>query len=277
MRDAFHGPYLGKAYSSIGSVLAFSPAIGPTFGVLIAKTFGWSSIFLFLMALALILVVLVVQRLPETHTIDNRKSISIAQVALNLLKDKEVIGFGLIVGACNGISFSYFAEGSFYLINMLGLSSIEYGLSFIAIAVSTMLGGMLSKRLHKSHTSRAIMMYGLKIILIACTLFSGLALWYTSHDFLPKCWMIGITMMMQMIIMFGVCMTTSNALALALINYKWCSGAASSLFGFFYYCLISLFTLGMGLLHNNTLLPMPLYFLGISVSMLVIQKYMIRR
>ena len=33
--------------------------------------------------------------------------------------------------------------------------------------------------------------------------------------------------------MFGVCMTTSNALALALVNYKWCIGTASSLFGFF--------------------------------------------
>jgi len=30
-RDAFHGPALGKVYSSVGSALALFPAIGPLF------------------------------------------------------------------------------------------------------------------------------------------------------------------------------------------------------------------------------------------------------
>jgi len=47
----------------------------------------------------------------------------------------------------------------------------------------------------------------------------------------------------QMIIMFSVCMATSNALSLALANYKWCIGTASSLFGLGHYCIISLFTI----------------------------------
>ena len=72
-------------------------------------------------------------------------------------------------------------------------------------------------------------------------------------------------------------MATSNALALALTDYKWCIGTASSLFGFFYYCLISLFTLGMGFLHNGTLLPMPLYFFCIGLFMLIVQRTMIKK
>jgi hypothetical protein len=225
---------------------------------------------------AVVISIFVAKSLPETHYPEGKKQIPILEVALSLIKNRKVIGLGFIVAACNGISFSYFAEGSFYLIKLLGLSPSEYGLSFIAIATSTMLGGMLSKKLHNTHTSQTIMGYGLIIILISSSVLSCFVLLHIGMVPLSQEWMIAITIIAQMIIMFGVCMTTSNALALALVDYKSCIGTASSLFGFFYYCLISLFTLGMGILHNGTLLPMPLYFLGISIFMLLVQKLMLR-
>ena len=276
-RDSFHGPSLGKAYASIGSGLAIFPAIGPVIGGVIAQHFGWASIFLSLVLFAIILTLLVAKLLPETHQVANRQSVSILEISSSLLKNKKVIGFGLIVSACNGISFSYFAEGSFYLIKILGLTPSEYGLSFIAIAAATMMGGILSKKLHNHHTAKTIMGYGLVIILASASIFSVFTVIHTNILPLSTNLMIGITILSQMSIMFGVCMATSNALALALVDYKWCIGTASSLFGFFYYCLISLFTLGMGALHNDTLLPMPLYFFGISLFMLIVQKFMISR
>jgi Bcr/CflA subfamily drug resistance transporter len=276
-RDSFHGPSLGKAYASIGSGLAIFPAIGPVIGGVIAQHFGWASIFLSLVLFAIILTLLVAKLLPETHQVANRQSVSILEISSSLLKNKKVIGFGLIVSACNGISFSYFAEGSFYLIKILGLTPSEYGLSFIAIAAATMMGGILSKKLHNHHTAKTIMGYGLVIILASASIFSLFTVIHTNILPFPTNLMIGITILSQMSIMFGICMATSNALALALVDYKWCIGTASSLFGFFYYCLISLFTLGMGALHNDTLLPMPLYFFGISLFMLIVQKFMISR
>ena len=276
-RDSFHGPSLGKAYASIGSGLAIFPAIGPVIGGVIAQHFGWASIFLSLVLFAIILTLLVAKLLPETHQVANRQSVSILEISSSLLKNKKVIGFGLIVSACNGISFSYFAEGSFYLIKILGLTPSEYGLSFIAIAAATMMGGILSKKLHNHHTAKTIMGYGLVIILASASIFSLFTVIHTNILPFPTNLMIGITILSQMSIMFGICMATSNSLALALVDYKWCIGTASSLFGFFYYCLISLFTLGMGALHNDTLLPMPLYFFGISLFMLIVQKFMISR
>ncbi len=275
-RDAFHGPALGRVYSSAGSALAVFPAVGPVVGGFIAQYFGWRAIFLFLIVFAIILAFFVMARLPETHLAENRKPISLISVGLSLLKDKKVIGFGLIVAACNGIAFSYFAEGSFYLINILGLCPREYGLSFVAIAAATMLGGIVSRRLHSSHSSKQIMSYGLWIIFVSTLLFSATALFNALIMPLRAIFMIGTTILSQMSTMFGVCMATSNALALSLADYKWCIGTASSLFGFYYYVLISLFTLVMGFLHNGTLLPMPIYFLSISLFMLLINLAMIR-
>lgn len=275
-RDAFHGPALGRVYSSIGSALALFPALGPVIGGIIAEHFGWRSIFLFLMVFALIVTILVSIKLPETHHKNNRKKIAIWTVALHLMRNKKVVGFGLIVAGCNGILFSYFAEGSFYLIKILGLSPSEYGFSFTLIAAATMMGGILSKKLHAHYSSKVIMSYGLVIITMAALIFSLVA--FASHSIvpLPNGLMIAVTIMSQMSMAFGICMSTSNALALALVDYKHAIGTASSLFGFFYYGVISLFTLCMGVLHNGTLLPMPLYFLGLSCFMITVNHVMLK-
>ncbi|MDZ5762651.1 MFS transporter N-terminal domain protein [Candidatus Cyrtobacter comes] len=119
-RDAFHGPALGMVYSTIGSALALFPALGPLCGGLIAEMFGWRNIFVFLILFALIVTFLVSMRLPETYA--SRKQVSMCDIAKQLLTDKKVLGFALIVAGCNGILFSYFAEGSFYLIKGLNLS-----------------------------------------------------------------------------------------------------------------------------------------------------------
>lgn len=272
-RDSFHGQALGKAYSSIGSALAVFPALGPVMGGFISEHYGWPGIFLFLSAFGLILSLLVTFRLPETHQLNNRQSIPFKEVGLRLIKNRHVWGLGIIVGAANGINFSYFAEGPFYLIQLLGLTPSQYGLSFIAIAGSSMVGAIISRKLHDHRSSKTIMGYGLFIILTGSFFFSLLILGSTIIQ-IPKTGLILITLLSQMSIMLGIGMTTGNALALALIDYKDCIGTASSLFGFFYYSLISLFTLGMGALHNDTLLPMPFYFLALSLLMILCRKIM---
>lgn len=79
----------------------------------------------------------------------------------------------------------------------------------------------------------------------------------------------------MMIMIGGIALVTSNALSLSLVNYKNRIGTASSLFGFFYYVLISLFTLGMGYSHNGTVFPMPIYFGVIAAFMIVVRKIML--
>ena len=114
----------------------------------------------------------------------------------------------------------------------------------------------------------------LEIILMASLASSILVLTHSYILALPTTGILILSLAAQMAIMFGMCMAVSNALALSLVDYKSCIGTASSLFGSFYYALIALFTLGMGYLHNDTLVVMPLYFLGLSVFMLIIQKWM---
>lgn len=275
-RDAFQGAALGKVYSSVGASLALFPALGPVLGGLITERFEWPTIFLILISCALALIGLVFYKLPETLIPKREAAKSLRHVALHLFQDKRLIGFGLIVAAGNGIGFSYFAEGSFYLIELLGLSPSQYGLSFIAIALSTFLGGLYSRKLHTSRSSECILSYGIRIILCTTLVFSSLIMSQVWLGFLPAPFLILLTIGAQMSIMFGVCMSTSNALALALAHHKNHLGTASSLFGFFYYSVMSVFLLGMSLFHNGTLLPMPLYFLALSLLIFGIKRWSLR-
>jgi len=274
-RDAFHGPALSKLYSSIGSTLAIFPAIGPLCGGIIAEVFGWRNIFISLALFAALIVFLVSAKLPETCPHAPHKQPSMLDIAKRLMLDKKVLGCGIIVAGCNGILFSYFAEAPFYLIKALGLSPTYYGASFLSIGSSAMLGGAISNKLHARHSSKEIMSYGLLIIAFATIIFSIIAL--THHNLLPlpSNVMIGATIISQVICIFGTCIASVNAFALALTDYKYAIGTASSFFGFFYYCLIALFTFFMGLLHDGTLLPMPLYFLALSCLMLVVKRTML--
>ena len=275
VRDAFHGPALGRMYAVFGSSLAVFPAVGPVLGGWIAQRYGWYHIFIFLIGFALLLSMIVALWLPETHHPQQRQPNCMPKVAKQMLHDKKVVGLGLLIACANGIHFSFFAEGSFYLIEQLGLSPSQYGLSFVAIAMSTMLGGLLSKHLHQFHSAKTILGYGLSIVCASTTIFS-LSVLLGAGTILSPSRMIDLTIFLQMCTAFGMVISNGNALAMALVDYKWCTGTASSLFGFSYYMLTSLITLGMGMLHNGTLYPMPLYFCFIAWCMFFVKRTLVK-
>ena len=115
------------------------------------------------------------------------------------------------------------------------------------------------------------MSYGITIILISTTIFSVISFLANILE-LNNTIAIFATITMQALTILGICIVTSNALALSLADYKKSIGTASSLFGFFYYCLISLFTFIMGSIHNNNLLTMPFYFLFFGMITLTSKK-----
>ncbi len=267
-RDAFHGQALGKMYSIIGTALAIFPAIGPTIGGLIDQNFGWHAIFLFLILFGIIVWLCALSKLEETHPAASRSPASLLNTAKRMIKDRHVLILGFIVAGGNGIAFSYYAEGPFFMIEMLGLSPSHYGNTFLIMSGMGIAGGLLSRWLHNYRSSEDILHYGLWILLTTMIVFVG-CIGASSFIAIPREFLIGFTVFIMALTGIGLSLTLANALAIALQEYHQVIGTASSLFGFAYYAVISLFTFGMGYLHNDTLYPMPLYFLGIAIAMKV--------
>lgn len=269
-RDAFHGSQRGRIFSIIGTSLALAPALGPVIGGGIAQVFGWSAIFLFLTLVSVVTFLLVLFRLPETYTPTHFSWATVKHTAETMMRDRSVLYFGLLVALCNGISFSYFAEGSFCLINYLGLSPTAYGSTFIILSVATMFGGYISQNMNqRSIDSWVMITLGVRIILAGALLYAIAMVVLTLLALAPG-WFITLIITSMAIMMCGIGILIPNVLSIALRDYQAVLGTASSLFGFYYYCVISLLTFVMAMLHNHTLWPMPLYFLCLAVMLTII-------
>jgi len=266
LRDAFHGKALSRAYATMSSALGVPPAIGPIVGGFIAENFGWSAVFLLLIAVGSVVIGLAKGLLPETLSHTARRHFSLWDIFNRLVRDRKVMAYTWFIGCASGILFSYFSEGSFYLIELFGLSPLWYGLSFIFIAAAMVAGGRIANWMHERYEPQDVLAKGVVTILCSTGLFSLAALG-NYKGWVPASVMLCMTIGTHMITMAGRCLVTSTSLSVGLIDYRWCSGTASSVFGFMYYMLASLFTFGIGMLHNGSVLLMPLYFFVIGCSM----------
>ena len=276
MRDVFKGRKLSKVFAVLGMSVSFFPALGPAIGGFLADSFGWRSIFIFLITCAIFLLIIIWFNLPETHSVVDKHTPSIRSVLNRFIVDPKIIGLGFLVSACNGIGFCYFAEGSFCIINVLGYSPSQFGITFLGVAAAAVAGGITSRRLLKYYRSSQVLHFGVWVALVANGLFALLLEYHYKINAFSAMILLAIFVFAQMANVFCKSLITANSLSLSLREYRWCTGTASSLFGFYYYCLTSLFTFGMAKIHDHTLLPMPLYFLAISVCMVFV-KYLIKQ
>lgn len=273
-RDAYALHERGRIFSLIGIALSFSPALGPVIGGLLDQYFGWKSVFAFLFIAGTSITLLARLQLQET-LLEKKMSFDakafwkhLKSVALN----KRVLCFALIVGGCNGIIFSYYAEGPFYFIDILKMSPSKYGIISLVYAVPFIVGGFISKHLNKIEWAlHRILNLGTTIVALSCGLFalSSEIGWIAS---IYPTLSITLCLIFMMFTMMGIAILIPNSLGSALQNYTVNAGQAASVFGCLYYVLISVFTYFMGLLHDGTLQAMPRYFLMLAVMMLFIQK-----
>ena len=69
-------------------------------------------------------------------------------------------------------------------------------------------------------------------------------------------------------------MMVSNLLSVALKDYQSVAGSAGSLFGFGYYVVLSSLMAGMSLMHGYSIIPLPCYFIILSVTAYGIANWM---
>jgi Bcr/CflA subfamily drug resistance transporter len=266
IRDVFSGVKRSQIFSLVGGILALSPALGPFLGGYIDDMAGWRGNFAFLVGLGGLLLAYSFLKLPETQPLESKQRIPFKQVALKLFTDKRVLGYAILIGASNGIIFSYYAEAPFLFINLMHLTPTQYGLSGSVIAAASVLASWISHRLNGRHYRPELIillgcyMMGLSALCLTYLAYEGFFSW-TSHLHL------GLILVLIGLLFFGIGLLIPNALSQALSAYQDAIGTAGALFGLLYYILIASFTFLMGLLHNGTAVPMPLYFLALAAVM----------
>ncbi|MCM3272818.1 multidrug effflux MFS transporter [Paenibacillus elgii] len=267
LRESIDGGKRHAMFAQISAALAFTPAIGPFIGGWVDQAFGFRAVFLTLVVMSAPIFTYTLVSLPETR-VSMSSGVHTFSVAKRLVSDRRVWAFGFLIGATNGILFSYYAEAPFIFMDFFHMSPGVFGFLGIFVALSSILGAMLSKKLLPRVPAEKIIFLG---SLVTMTGAAGLAV-LAFYGINPSAAGLALMVASIFVLLLGIGMAIPNCLSLALVNYGDVLGTAGAIFGLGYYVVISLITSGMSYLHNGSLVTMPMYFLVLAISMALVSK-----
>lgn len=265
-RDSYEGAKLAKSYALIGLMIPMATAMGPVIGGFVAEKLCWQANFIVLTLCGILVGLLIYHALQETHQTLHKKRPPLKKILRELLSDPKEVAFITFIGFVTGSIFSYYAEGPFYMINILGISPSAYGMTFLGVASITIPSRYFALKLSQRFSPFFVLKKGIQLFMMGGCLFTGMTFLLFKVQSSPI-YHIYLTLGCIMILMTSSGMILPNTMALALSRHRHAIGTASSIFGFLYYTLTSLVAMGMGILHNGTLFPMPIYFCVIGIIM----------
>ena len=224
-RDLFEGEALGRALALTMIAGAVAPGFSPLLGSILAGLFGWRIIFIVVAIFGVALAWHYVGRIGESHPLDRRTPLSLSKIAsayANLAADHRFLLPALAVSLVIGGLYSFFAAAPGVLMNELGLSAVQLGLSFAGTVLVVFLAGFLAPRLARRRGDRAVSMMGLLIALAGSVAMFAFAA-------LPSFTTFTVAIALYL---FGMGLINPLGTAIALHPFGRQAGLASSLLGF---------------------------------------------
>src|SRR5712664_115162 len=173
IRDLFEGQAARTKLSYVAIATMIVPMIAPTAGAALLALGGWRVIHAVLAGVGLLLLLAMVIGFAESARLDpaNRlvPSVIIGNY-LRVLTHPLCLGYILVNAAAFGALFAYVSGSSLFLINVVGLRPLQYGLVFAATSLGIMGGAFINSRL----SARGVLpfyplMAGLVLAVVAAT------------------------------------------------------------------------------------------------------------
>ncbi|CAM2822176.1 Bcr/CflA family multidrug efflux MFS transporter [Vibrio ordalii] len=225
VRDMFDREDFARAMSFVTLVMTVAPLASPMIGGHLAIWFGWRSIFWVLAIFAAVVIALVVWKIPETLSAENRQPLRFRNTIRNYVQlSRNPVAMGLVFSGAFSFAgmFAFLTAGSFVYIDIYGVDPDQFGylfgLNIVAMIIMTSLNGRMVKRVG----SHAMLRFGLLIQLCA-----GIGL------FIAWLLNLGLWGIVPFVVLFIGTLSTigSNSMGLLLSGYPKMAGTASSLAG----------------------------------------------
>ncbi len=259
VRDMFEREDFARTMSFVTLVITIAPLVAPLIGGYLAIWFGWRSIFWVLAIFAILVIVMVFWKIPETLKPENRQPLRFRSTMKNyarLCTSAEALG--LILSGAFSFSgmFAFLTAGSFVYIDIYGVRpdyfGYLFGLNIVAMIIMTSINGRLVKKVG----SHAMLRFALTVQLIA-----GIGLLVS--------WLMGAGLwgIVPFVVLFIGTLSTigSNSMALLLSKYPSMAGTASSLAGTLRFGIGSLIGVLVATLPGDVAWPMIIVMFACSV------------
>lgn len=227
VRDLFPPQEGAKIFSLLILILGASPLLAPTIGGYLTVHLSWHSVFLTLTLIAILLVIAIRWRLPESHKPDPEvvlRPLPIIQDFAEIMRDKKFLTYSLSGAITFSGLFLYLAGSTMIFINGFGVSPEVYGWIF-AIIASGMIGASQINVLLLNRWSSQRLLTAAMIcqVVIAAVLFAATCITSVSMSF---------TVLMFFLFMASFGITNPNSMSLTLAPFSRNAGRASALLGF---------------------------------------------
>ena len=162
VRDFYQGNRAAQMLSTLITVMAIAPLIGPTVGGQIAALAGWRAIFWVLVGVGLV-TLLSLMTIPETLPASSRNQEHLGRAMLRyltLLKNRRLLGYVGTGAFLYAGMYAYIAGTPFAYISYYHVPVQKYGLLFAVGIVGIMLANMLNARLVLRHGYDRVLLVG---------------------------------------------------------------------------------------------------------------------
>ncbi|MDW2884548.1 Bcr/CflA family multidrug efflux MFS transporter [Exiguobacterium artemiae] len=271
VRDLFEGPELTKFFAALSLVNGTAPILAPIIGGQILRFGDWRIVFYLLAILSTLMLIAVAFRLPETlpvhHRVEGNLKTTFGTFG-RLLSDRTFIGYAFAQAFAMGAMFAYISGSPFVLQNIYGASpqqfSFLFGLNGIGIILAAQTAGRLAGRVD----SERMMRIALTVVAMAgICLFLAL----TLSDSLI------LVMIPLFFVVSSVGMISTLGFTLAMQNYGSTAGSASALLGLLPMLVGSLVSPLVGVMGEESALPMGLIIMTLDCLALLIYTLLIVR
>ncbi len=251
VRDRYGTADAARMFSLLMLVMGAAPILAPVVGGQLLLITGWRGIFGLLCLFGVASLGAVLAWLPESLPRERRVRLSLTEMVTGyggLFKNRGYIRYAVALGCVAGVTFAYISGASFFFIELNGLSPQRFGVLFGANAFGLIGASQINRRLLRRFSAQRIM--------TTCFALNGIASLLLVAGVAVGA---GGFLMQGLLIFFCVCMTGflyPNVTALALAPFEKSAGSASALLGTIQYTIGASAGALVGMLHNDTALPM---------------------
>lgn len=149
IRDLFDGHEAQRLMSRVMMIFAVAPAVAPIIGGLLLKVGPWPTIFWFTCVFTLVLAVVVLLVIPETHPPERRRPLRMGPMLRDLgrvARDGEFERMGWAITLVFAGQFIYIGGAAIFVVELLGKGEGDFWQFFVPLFTAVVLGSWVSGR-----------------------------------------------------------------------------------------------------------------------------------
>lgn len=262
VKDLFDKSRTTSIFALLTLISEIVPIVAPIIGNQLLSDNSWRNIFIAMAIIGTFTTLLVIFLLPESHSpkkkssADTQKKRSVLQSYLHVFKNRQFVIYTVVGSLTFSALMVYISNSPFLIMEKGGFTGTQYSFIFGAIAIGLMIGTYSVNPLIRFFTHKTIVTWvsALQVVI-------GVLLSISVYLQLPI--VVTSVLLFLFLTLLGVLFPTTINLALEPFHND--SGTASAIFGFTQLAFTFIVSAIIGLMQNNSVLPMMLTLLGCAV------------